>query len=94
MKPDFFSPMTMGKTAWRIASDDLSPAFPRRSFSAPKNRSGNIARPLYRFLSLRRHADITPISCLSVALSLTLIRSAETIPIDRCGGPRLSPIRF
>ena len=43
MKPDFFSPMTMGKTAWRIASDDLSPAFPRRSFSAPKNRSGNIA---------------------------------------------------
>ena len=49
MKPDFVSPMTMCKTAWRFASDDLSPAF-----------SANIARPLYRFLSLRRHADIMP----------------------------------
>ena len=33
MKPDFVSPMTMCKTAWRFASDDLSPAFSRRSFS-------------------------------------------------------------
>ena len=96
MKPDFVSPMTMCKTAWRFASDDLSPAFSRRSFSAPKNHSANIARPLYRFLS----ADDDHVSVMTGrAFAEGRLRSGVGIGHDspssvRDGGPRLSPIRF